>query len=208
MNQTKGLRILENRAAPNCRRVRIFLAEKGIEVPFEQIDIMAGDHFKKDYVEKVGTFRVPALELSNGSFLTESIAICRFFENEKKENPLFGKTNLELSVVEMWHRRMEFELLWPIAFVLRHGNPKMKILEDQCVSWSEANKPRVLIGLETLNKQLSNNKYIAGDDFSIVDITAIVAVNFLRTIRVEIPAHMKFLLNWKDIVSQRSSMTA
>ena len=80
MERIKALRIIENRAAPNCRRVRIFLAEKGIGIPYDQIDIMAGDHFKTEYREKVGTYRVPVLELSDGSFLTESIAICRFLK--------------------------------------------------------------------------------------------------------------------------------
>ena len=208
MDRIKPLRIIENRAAPNCRRVRIFLAEKGIEIPYDQIDIMAGDHFKTEYREKVGTYRVPVLELSDGSFLTESIAICRFFEMENPEIPLFGRTQLEVSLVEMWQRRMEFELLWPIAFVLRHGNPKMTVLEDQCEAWSVANRPRVLVGLETLNKQLTHNQFIVGPNFSVADITAIVAVNFLRTIRVEIPEHLEFLLNWKSTVSQRSSIGA
>ena len=84
----------------------------------------------------------------------------------------------------------------------------MKILEDQCEAWSAANRPRVLVGLETLNKQLTHNQFIVGPNFSVADITAIVAVNFLRTIRVEIPEHLEFLLNWKATVSQRSSIGA
>lgn len=208
MIQPEPLRIIENRLAPNCRRVRIFLAEKGIEVPFEQIDIMAGEHFKRSYIEKVGTYRVPALALSDGSFLTESIAICRFFECYGSSNLLFGSSQFEKSLIEMWQRRMEFELLWPIAFVLRHGNPKMQVLEEQCLAWSEANRPRVLYGLETLNHQLVNNEFVSGKSFSIADITAIVAINFLRTIKVDIPSSMGNILRWKENISSRSSMKA
>ena len=108
----------------------------------------------------------------------------------------------------MWQRRIEFELLWPIAFVLRHGNPKMSILEKQCLAWSEANKPRVLEGLETLNNQLNGNKYVTGLDFSVADITAIVSINFLRTIKVDISPKMESIMRWKESLSQRSSMSA
>ena len=208
MDGSKPHRIIENRAAPNCRRVRIFLAEKGIDIPFEQIDIMAGEHFEDKHKGIVGTFRVPVLAFTDGSFLTESIAICRFFEEYNPERPLFGKTEYEKAVVEMWQRRMEFELLWPIAFVLRHGNPKMSILEKQCLAWSEANKPRVLEGLEILDKQLNGNKFVAGPDFSVADITAIVSINFLRTIKIEVSPKMDSILRWKENLSKRSSMGA
>ena len=208
MSIIKPHRIIENRAAPNCRRVRIFLAEKGLDIPFEQIDIMAGEHFQAKHKDMVGTFRVPVLAFTDGSFLTESIAICRFFEEYSPQRPLFGKTAYEKALVEMWQRRIEFELLWPIAFVLRHGNPKMSILEKQCLAWSKANEPWVLEGLETLNKQLNGNKYVTGQDFSIADITAIVSINFLRTIKVDISSKMESIIRWKENLSQRSSMSA
>ena len=208
MNVPEPHRIIENRSAPNCRRVRIFLAEKGIHIPFEQIDIMAGEHFQSKHKDMIGTFRVPVLAFKDGSFLTESIAICRFFEEYSPQRPLFGKTQYEKALVEMWQRRIEFELLWPIAFVLRHGNPKMSILEKQCSAWSEANKPRVLEGLETLNNQLNGNKYVTGLDFSVADITAIVSINFLRTIKVDISPKMESIIRWKESLSQRSSMSA
>ena len=208
MSTFKPHRIIENRAAPNCRRVRIFLAEKGIDIPFEQIDIMAGEHFQDKHKNMVGTFRVPVLAFTNGSFLAESIAICRFFEEYIPQRPLFGKTNYEKALVEMWQRRIEFELLWPIAFVLRHGNPKMSVLEKQCLAWSEANKPRVLEGLETLNTQLNESEYVAGSDFSIADITAIVSINFLRTIKVDISSKMESIIRWRENISKRNSMSA
>ncbi len=207
MSTPKPHRIIENRAAPNCRRVRIFLAEKGIDIPFEQIDIMAGEHFQEKHKDMVGTFRVPVLAFTDGSFITESIAICRFFEEYSPRRPLFGKTDYEKALVEMWQRRVEFELLWPIAFVLRHGNPKMSVLEKQCLAWSEANKPRVLEGLETLNKQLDGNEYVTGPNFSIADITAIVSINFLRTIKVDISPKMGSIIRWRENLSKRISMS-
>ena len=208
MGLPKVVKIIETRAAPNCRRVRIFLAEKGIDVPFEQINIMSGEHFNESHINKVGTFRVPVLELSNGLFLSESIAICRYFENENPKIPLFGRTRLEQAIVEMWQRRVEYELLWPIAFVLRHGNPKMAILEEQCEAWSVANKPRVIDGLKMLNQRVTYNRYVCGKDFTVADITSIVALDFLKTIKLEIPSSMEPLLNWKEVISQRSSMNA
>ena len=145
--------LIDCRPAPNPRRVRMFLAEKGLALPTEQVDIMAGEQFRA-HAARVGTHHVPALLLEDGRCLTESVAICRYIEALTPEPNLMGRDPLEAAEIEMWQRRVEFQLLQPIAFVLRHGNPKMAVMEDQCPEWAEANRPRVLDGLAWLDARL------------------------------------------------------
>ena len=99
--------------APNPRRVRIFLAEKGIEVPTVQVDIGKGESRKSPYIEKNPLGGLPMLELDDGTCIAESVAICRYFEETVPEPPLFGRSTIERALVEMWNRRMEIELLLP-----------------------------------------------------------------------------------------------
>jgi glutathione S-transferase len=185
--------------APNPRRVRIFLAEKGLDLPREEIDIMAGVHFRAEYRSRIGTHHVPALALADGTVLTESIAICRYLEALVPEPNLFGRDARETAVIEMWQRRVEFQLLLPVGYVLRHGNPAMKVLEDQVPEWAAANRPRVLAGLDWLDKRLAQAPFVAGDRFTVADISAVVAIDFMRTIRQPIP-------EWAARVRARPSM--
>ncbi|MBB5514430.1 glutathione S-transferase [Rubricella aquisinus] len=174
--------------APNPRRVRLFLAEKRLSLPTEVVTIMDGSHFRPEYRDKVGSFHVPALGLSDGTILTETVAICRYIEALHPEPNLMGTDPLEKAVVEMWGRRVEFQLLLPIAQVLRHGNPAMAVLENpQCPEWAEVNRPRVVAALDWLEGILAQTPYIAGQRFTIADITALVAVEFMRAIRQALP---------------------
>ena len=199
--------LLDCAPAPNPRRVRIFLAEKGLEIPCEQVDIMAGAQFAA-HKTRVGSHRVPALRLSDGRWLTESVAICRYLEGIAPEPNLMGRDPLEAAEIEMWGRRLEFELLAPIAAVLRHGNPKMSVMEDQCPAWAEANRPRVLEGLAMLDARLAAMPFVAGARFTIADITALVAVDFLRAIRTAVPEACTALLAWRAGLAARPSLAA
>lgn len=193
--------------APNPRRVRIFMAEKGIELPRREIDIMAGVHFGEAYRGRIGTHHVPALELADGSILTESVAICRYLEAFHPEPNLMGRDAREAAEIEMWQRRVEFQLLLPVAFVLRHGNPAMAVLESpQVPEWAAANRPRVLQGLRWLDARLSRAPFVAGDRFTVADITAIVAIDFMRTIRQPLPEDCPALGAWAGRVRARPSM--
>jgi glutathione S-transferase len=207
MDLPRPVRLWDCMPAPNPRRVRIFMAEKGITLPVEQVDIMSGAQFGA-HRERVGVHHVPALELEDGRFLTESTAICRYLEALWPEPNLMGKDALEAAEIEMWSRRVEFGLLLPAAAVLRHANPKMAVMEDQVPAWAEANRPRVLAGLEWLDARLGASAYIAGERYTLADITALVAVDFLRASRIAVPEACLRLLAWRRELAARRALAA
>ena len=203
------MKILETRLAPNPRRVRIFLAEKGIEVPFEQVDLMKGD-LKTDAFTKLNKLqRVPVMVLDDGTSICESIAICRYFEELQPNPALFGTGPLGRAQVEMWQRRMELGLLNSVASAFRHLHPAMASLEvPQVAAWGEANKPRALEMLHLLDDQLGANRYVAGDAYSVADITAMVAIDFMKPARVARPEGLAHLERWYGEVTSRPSAKA
>lgn len=203
----RPIRLYDSARAPNPRRVRIFLAEKGLEIPVTDVSIMEGVHFQTEYRDLAGTHHVPALELADGTVLTETVAMCRYIEALVPDPCLMGADALSAARIEMWQRRVEFQLLMPIAFVLRHGNPAMQVLENpQVPAWAEHNRPKVAEALSWLDKRLRQVEYLAGDAFSIADITAITAIDFMRTIRQPIPEGCDALSAWADRVRSRPSL--
>ncbi len=207
MDLPRPVRLFDCAPAPNPRRVTIFMSEKGINLPVEQVDIMAGAQFGA-HRERVGVHHLPALELEDGRFLTESTAICRYLEALWPEPNLMGEDPLEAAEIEMWSRRVEFGLLLSAAAVLRHGNPKMAVMEDQVPAWAEANRPRVLAGLDRLDARLGVSAYIAGERYTMADITALVAVDFLRAARVAVPERLVRLLAWRRELAARRALAA
>jgi len=189
MNLPQPVMLYDTPRAPNPRRVRIFMAEKGIELPSIEIDIMAGVQFGAEFQGKVGSHNVPALELSDGTVLTETVAICRYLEALHPEPNLMGADPLEAAKVEMWSRRVEFQMMMPIAAVARHGIPAMATLEhnDQCPEWAAANDSRVEKGIAWLEASLTGKDFLLGDRFSVADITAITTLGFMRLIRKKVP---------------------
>lgn len=203
------MKLYDSGRAPNPRRVRIFLAEKGLTVPTEQVDMMAGQQRTPEYTAINPLQRMPALVLDDGTVITESIAICRYFEALHPQPPLFGKDALEQALVEMWNRRCDLNLLLGVAQVFRHLHPAAKTLEvPQVAAWGEANRPKVLEILTVLDDQLGKHQFIAGDRFSVADITATVAVDFMKPAKVEMPANLKNVLRWHGEVSARPSAKA
>jgi glutathione S-transferase len=204
----RPVRLVDAKPAPNPRRVRIFMAEKGIALPTEQVDIMSGAQFE-DHRARVGWHHVPALELDDGRFLTESVAICRYLEALWPEPNLIGADPLEAAEFEMWARRVEFEILGPVAAVLRHGNPKMAVMENpQCPEWAEANRSRVLAGLSWLDRRLGASNHVGGARYGYADITALVAIDFMRAIRMPVPEEMTNLVSWRERMRARPAMAA
>jgi len=201
------MKILQTRTAPNPRRVRIFLAEKGIEVPFEELDLMK---LKSPEFTELNWFqRVPVLVLDDGSAIAETIAICRYFEATQPEPALFGSGALGQARVEMWNRRMELGLFLSVAQAFRHLHPAMAQLEvPQVAAWGEANKPRALEVLGFMDRELASRQFIAGDAFSVADITALVAVDFMKPARIQRPPELKNLERWHLEVSSRPSAKA
>jgi glutathione S-transferase len=203
------MKLYDGGRAPNPRRVRIFLAEKGITVPLEPVDLGKMAHKTPGYAAINPVQRVPALELDDGTVISESIAICRYFEAQKPEPPLFGMGAKEVAVVEMWERRVEFHLLAPISHIFRNSHPAMAAMEvPQVPAWAEANKPRVMDFLGILDGQLQGRNYIAGDRYSVADITALVSVDFLKPAKLAVPDHLANVKRWHAEVAARPSAQA
>lgn len=203
------MRLYESGVTPNSRRVRVFLAEKEISLPTTTIDLARGDHLKQEFSELNPLKQIPVLELDDGQVITESVAICRYFEESAPEPALFGTTALERSLVEMWQRRAEFGLFLPVMHVFRHTHPAMAEIEKpQVPAWAEVNKPRVMKALEILNAQLETNRFLVGEHYTIADITAQVAIDFMRYARLSVPEPLLHLNRWMQDVSSRPSARA
>jgi glutathione S-transferase len=203
------MKLYDGGRAPNPRRVRVYLAEKGIAVPMEQVDLGAMAQKSAAFTAINPLQRVPALELDDGTIITESIAICRYFEVLQPEPPLFGVGAKEVAIVEMWQRRVELHLFWPVSQVFRHSHPAMKAMEvPQVPDWAEANKPRVLEFLSLLDGELNGRRYIAGDRYSVADITGLVAIDFMKPAKLAVPDTLGNLKRWHAEVSARPSAQA
>jgi glutathione S-transferase len=203
------MKLYDGGRAPNPRRVRIFLAEKGITLPTEQVDLGALAHKTPAFAAINPLQRVPALVLDDGTVLTESIAICRYIEALHPEPPLFGTGAKDAAIVEMWQRRVELHLLFPVAHVFRNSHPAMKEMEvPQVPAWAEANKPRVLEFLTLLDGELKDRAYIAGERYSVADITGLVSVDFTKPAKLAVPDTLSNLKRWHAEVSARPSAKA
>jgi glutathione S-transferase len=203
------MKIIETRSAPNPRRVRIFLAEKGITVAYEEVDLMKSE-LRTEAFTKLNHFqRVPVLVFDDGSSLSETVAICRYFEEIQPLPALFGTGAKGRATVEMWNRHMELGLLFHVASVFRHLHPAMAHLEvPQVKDWGEANKSKALDILTYLDSELATRPFIAGADFSIADITALCAIDFMRPARLKRPEGLTHLERWYGDVSARPSAKA
>jgi glutathione S-transferase len=203
------MKLYDGGRAPNPRRTRIFLAEKGIKLPLEQIDLGSLQQMSADYAKINPLKRVPALALDDDTVITESIAICRYFEALQPDPPLFGRGAVQVARIEMWNRRLELNLLFPVAHVFRNTHPAMKEMEvPQVPAWAEANKPRISEFVAIVDRELEDRRYIAGDTFSVADITGLVAVDFMKPAKLAVPDELKNLKRWHAEISARPSATA
>jgi glutathione S-transferase len=195
--------------APNPRRVRIFLAEKGLSVPLMPVDLGKLEHKAPAFVAVNPLQRTPALELDDGTVLTESIAICRYFEELHPEPPLFGTDALSRAQVEMWQRRLEFGLLGAVAAVFRHLHPAMAQMEaPQVAAWGETNKPKAIEFLRFLDGQLDGRTYICGDRFTVADITGLVGLDFMKPAKLSVPDELSNVRRWHETLAARPSAQA
>lgn len=203
------MKLYDGGRVPNARRVRIFLAEKGISVPMVPVDLGKKEHRSEEFTARNPLQRVPVLELDDGTVLTESVAICRYFEELHPEPALFGTGALGKALVEMWNRRAEFELYLAVQAAFRHLHPGMAGYEvPQVAEWGEVNKGRAIEAMRLFDRQLATNRFVAGADFSIADITAFVSVEFLKAARLSVPDDMKHLARWRDEVAARPGAAA
>jgi glutathione S-transferase len=203
------MKLYSNKHAPNPRRVRIFLAEKGIEIPTVEVDIMEKEVQTPEFTAKNVMQRLPVLEFEDGTYLSESVAICRYFEVLHPEPPLMGRGDRGMAEVEMWNRRMELDLFWPVTFAVRHTRPAMAELQvPQVPEWGETNRDILEKALVWLDGELAERPFIAGESFTIADITAICAVGFMRVIGRKIGEDSPNLRRWHEAMAARPSFTA
>jgi glutathione S-transferase len=203
------MKLYDGGRAPNPRRVRVFLAEKGIEVPLVPVDMAAMEHKGGEVTSRNPLQRLPVLELDDGTVICESVAICRYFEELHPEPALFGRGALGKALVEMWQRRMELNLMTPVAQAFRHLHPAMKEWEvPQIAGWGEANKPKAIEFLRILDGELAGREFVAGDEFTIADITGLIAVDFMKPARIQVPEDCSNVRRWHAALSARPSAAA
>jgi glutathione S-transferase len=195
--------------APNPRRVRVFLAEKGLSIETEQVDLAKLQHKSPEFTALNPIQRVPVLILDDGTAISESIAICRYFEALRPDPPLFGRSALEIAMIEMWQRRIEMNFLSGVANVFRHLHPAMAEMEQpQIAQWGEVNKPRVMEFLSILDARLKDNVFVGGEHYSVADISGMIAVDFMKVAKLAVPPALKNVARWHAQVSERPSAKA
>ena len=202
------MKLLEFTAAPNPRRVRVFLAEKGINVPTEQVDITKAANREPAFLAKNPMGGVPILELDDGTVIAESVAICRYFEELQPEPPLLGVDAVDRGLVEMWNRRMELYLLSNSAGAFRMTHDFFKGRIRQVPEYGEVCKEACLKQLEFLDDVLADREFIAGQRYTIADITALIGIDFGRVSGIRIGDGQKNLARWYEAVSNRPSAKA
>ncbi|HEY2106677.1 MAG TPA: glutathione S-transferase family protein [Candidatus Binataceae bacterium] len=203
------MKIYSSTVAPNPRRVRIFLAEKGIQVPYKDVDIGKAVNRQPEYRQKINPMgEVPVLELDDGTHIAESVAICRYFEEVHPQPPLFGVGALERATVEMWNRRMEYHLLLLVAQTFRNTSEFFKGRIPQVPEFAEVTRAAAVKSYTWLDGELANRRFIAGDKFTIADITALCAVDFGRVSKIRIQPEQENLARWREEVSARPSAKA
>jgi glutathione S-transferase len=203
------MKLYDGGRAPNPRRVRIFLAEKGVAVPTEQVDLGTLQHKSTAFTALNPVQRVPVLVLDDGTVIAESIAICRYVEALHPDPPMFGTGAKEIAQIEMWNRRLELHLLFPVSHVFRHTHPAMKEMEvPQVPAWAEANKPRITEFLGVFDRSLEDRPFAAGDRYSVADITGLVAIDMMKPARLAVPESCANVRRWHAAISARPSASA
>ena len=198
----------ENNPAPNPRRVRIFLAEKGISIPLVHVPMRQGAHKTPEFKLKNSLGQVPVLELDDGSTLSESVAICRYLEELHPAPALFGGDAWQRARVEMWIRRIEFALMTRIGAVWVNTHKLTASLGTQYKDYGEASRARAIKSLYWLNEELAGREFIASDSYSMADIVALTTIDFGTFIGIEMPEELPNLRRWHAGVSARPSSAA
>ena len=204
------MKLYDSGRAPNPRRVRVFLAEKGIPLPeLVPVDLLKLEHRSDEYTAMNPVQQVPALVLDDGFVLTETVAICRYFEELHPDPPLFGTDPLSRAKVEMWQRRLEFGLLSAVAAVFRHLHPAMAVMEaPQVPAWGEANRDRVARFLAALDAHLTGTEFVCGDRFTIADITGLIGIDFMKPAKLSVSLELSHVRRWHSAISARPSAAA
>ena len=197
---------LHESPSPNARRVSVFMAEKGIECERVSVDIRAGENIQSEYLSKNPAGRVPVLELDDGSYISESIAICRYLEAIEPEPNLFGLDAIEIANVEMWQRRVELNLFLEIAGAFRNITGFFKDRETCVEEWGKVCAEKAPKALTMFDDQLSDNQYLAGDRFTVADITLAITLDFAEMVKVAPLPTLDHITRWRTNVTARTSL--
>lgn len=206
------MKLYELAPSPSARRVAIFIKELGLEIESVHVDIRGGENLTAQFMEMSANGRIPLLELDDETYICESVAICRYLEatnaTDLNQRSLFGESALDQATVEMWHRMVEFQGLFPAMQAFRNITGLYKDRENIVPQWGDESRARVISFLPTLNAKLASSEFIAGKYFSIADIAAVVMINFCKNIEIEVPKELTYLTSWFEVVSARDSVKA
>lgn len=194
--------------APNPRRVRIFLAEKGIDLPETPVNLMNREHKSPEHRARNSLGQVPTLVLDDGTAISETVAICRYIEETSDGPALFGTTPVEKALVDMWIRRIEFVLMQPVGNFWRHAHPRTAALLTQYKDFGEANRETYAGALKWLDRELADNPFIAGETYSMADICALTTVDFADWIGLPVGDEFEAVKAWHGRVCERPSAAA
>lgn len=206
------MKIYEHEGFPNPTRIRIAVAEKAVEdqVEFVAVDVLAGDHKTAEFLKLNPSGTVPVLELEDGTTIAECTAITEYFDTFFGDAVLTGRTAKERAIVHMMQRRAESDLLDAVGAYFHHATPGLgtEIEGYQCADWGNHQRTRAIKGMHYFNDVLSRQNYVAGDRFSMADITVFAGLAFANIAKIEVPAGCTNLKAWRERVSQRPSIAA
>jgi glutathione S-transferase len=188
--------------------VRIFLAEKGVDLPETPVDLMKREHKSPQHRARNSLGQVPTLELDDGATISETVAICRYLEEVHPSPSLFGATAFERAMVDMWIRRIEFVLMAPVAGFWRHAHPFTAGLLTQFKDYGESNREAYANAQNWLDGELAGRDFVAGAAYSMADICALSTVDFATWIGLPLDPQNAKLGAWHTRVSARPSAKA
>ncbi|WP_310498164.1 glutathione S-transferase family protein [Sandarakinorhabdus sp.] len=189
--------------APNPRRVRLFLAAKGLTCPEKMLSLPARDHKSADVMARNPRGQVPFLELDDGTIIAETISICRYLDELHPQPPMFGTTPLARAQTDMWIRRVETGLGTPISLFWQHGHPLTARLVAQIPAMAEAARAQAFTMMAWFDAQLAGREWLAGDHVTMADIALLTNIDFASWIGLAVPAEHAHLLAWHERATAR-----
>jgi glutathione S-transferase len=203
------MKLYDSRRAPNPRRVRWFMAEKGIDdVEVIDVDLLAGDHREPEYLLRAGLPHVPSLTVDTGETITESIAICRYLEAVAPAPNMFGLDPWETALIEMWTRRAEMLAATPLMMAVRHGHPALAVLENQSPEIAARNRHDADKALHVFDVRLGESEWLGADRITMADGVLFIAIDFARMIKFQVPEDLANVTRWLSAMRARPSATA
>lgn len=202
------MKIYDTKTAPSPRRVRVFLAEKNIPMEYIQVDLQKGENISAEMRVKNPVGKIPVLELDDGTCISEAASICLYFEQLYPEINLLGETPLEKAQIDMWHRQVELYFFGQVGMCFQHTTGYFKDRMTPVKEYGEVAGKNAQGFLNLLEKRLADSEFIAGDRFTIADITAMCTVDFARVVKIKISDEQPNLQRWYAAVSSRPSAKA